>query len=287
MASAPVAIRLDSVICDILHPYKVEVQGAIGNSYVEVLADALEWESLDPTIATVNEKGEVTGVKNGRTIVVGTLGEFADSIIVDVEIPEANKIVWDDFRNAASWEVKGSPTSFKPSLSVPEDPNAPVNLIFTYGSGRNPFIQLSKDSLLYSKPEKILVPITTDAVFEKVIVMIRANNSNTTEQITFLNPKTGEENILEIDVKERFGADVAIYPLHFLSLKMVPTSETSKGECYVTLPGIIEVFTEETTDVENITTSSSSTAAKFIKDGSLYIQSMDKVYDVLGVQVSK
>jgi hypothetical protein len=124
-------------------------------------------------------------------------------------------------------------------------------------------------------------------VFEKVIVMIRANNSNTTEQITFLNPKAGEENILEIDVKERFGDDVAIYPLHFLSLKMVPTSATPKGECYVTLPGIIEVFTEETTDVENITTSSSNTASKFIKDGSLYIQSMDKVYDVLGVQVSK
>jgi hypothetical protein len=117
--------------------------------------------------------------------------------------------------------------------------------------------------------------------------MIRANNSNTTEQITFLNPKAGEENILEIDVKERFGDDVAIYPLHFLSLKMIPTSATPKGECYVTLPGIIEVFTEETTDVENITTSSSNTASKFIKDGSLYIQSMDKVYDVLGVQVSK
>ena len=287
MASAPVAIRLDSVICDILHPYKVEVQGAIGNGFVEVLADALDWTSLDPTIATVNQQGEVVGVKNGRTIVVGTLGEFADSIIVNVEIPEANKIVWDDFRNAASWEVKGSPTSFKPSLSVPEDPTAPVNLLFTYGSGRNPFIQLSKDSLLYSKPEKILVPITTNAVFEKVIVMIRANNSTTTEQITFLNPKAGEENILEIDVKERFGADVAIYPLHFLSLKMVPTSETTKGECYVTLPGIIEVFAEETTGVENITTSSSSTAAKFIKDGSLYIQSEDKVYDVLGTQVNK
>ena len=287
MTSAPVAIRLDSVICDILHPYKVEVQGAIGNSYVEVLADALEWTSLDPSIATVNQQGEVVGVKNGRTIVVGTLGEFADSIIVDVEIPEANKIVWDDFRNAASWEVKGSPTSFKPSLSVPEDPNTPVNLIFTYGSGRNPFIQLSKDSLLYSKPEKIRVPITTNAVFEKVIVMIRANNSTTTEQITFLNPKAGEENILEIDVKERFGADVAIYPLHFLSLKMVPTSETTKGECYVTLPGIIEVFTQETTDVEDVTTSNTHSPSKFIENGALYIQSEDKVYDVLGVQVSK
>ena len=285
--SAPVDIRLDSVLCGAGKPYKIEVQGIVGDTPIDLLSDALDWESLDSNIADVEPTGEIIPVSNGVTQIVGRLGDFEDTIVVTVEIPEANKIVWDDFRNAASWEIKGSPTSFKPSLSVPEDPNTPVNLIFTYGSGRNPFIQLSKDSLLYSKPEKILVPITTNAVFEKVIVMIRANNSNTTEQITFLNPKTGEENILEIDVKERFGADVAIYPLHFLSLKMVPTSATSKGECYVTLPGIIEVFTEETTDVENITTSSSNTASKFIKDGSLYIQSMDKVYDVLGVQVNK
>ena len=285
--SAPVDIRLDSVLCGAGKPYKIEVQGIVGDTPIDLLSDALDWESLDSNIADVEPTGEIIPVSNGVTQIVGRLGDFEDTIVVTVEIPEANKIVWDDFRNAASWEVKGSPTSFKPSLSVPEDPNAPVNLIFTYGSGRNPFIQLSKDSLLYSKPEKILVPITTNAVFEKVIVMIRANNSNTTEQITFLNLKASEENILEIDVKERFGADVAIYPLHFHSLKMVPTSATSKGECYVTLPGIIEVFTEETTDVENITTSSSNTASKFIKDGSLYIQSMDKVYDVLGVQVNK
>ena len=200
VTSAPISIRLDSVLCDALHPYKVEVLGTVGNNTVEVLADALEWESLDPSIATVNEKGEVTGVKNGRVIVVGTLGEFSDSIIVDVEVAEANQIVWDDFRNAASWEVTGSPTSFNPSLSVPQDASAPVTLNFTYGSGRNKFLQLSKDSLLYSLPEKVLVPMTSNAVFEKVIVMIRANNSTTTEQITFLNVAANEEHVLEIDV---------------------------------------------------------------------------------------
>lgn len=287
LTSAPIEIRLDSVLCDSYHPYPVEVQGLIGNNSVEVLSSALTWTSADPAIATINEKGEIVGVSNGRVIVTGKLGEFSDSIIVNVEVSETIKYVWDDFRNVATWEVKGSPTSFKPSLSVPEDASAPVNLMFTYGSGRNPFIQLSKDTVLYSLPEKILVPITTNAVFEKVIVMIRANNSNTTEQITFLNPKAGEENILEIDVKERFGADRAIYPLHFVSLKMVPNSSTPKGECYVTLPGIIEIFTEETTEVEDVTTVDSNTTSKFIKSGSLYIQSAGKVYDVLGVQVSK
>ena len=286
VTSAPISIRLDSVLCDALHPYKVEVLGTVGNNTVEVLADALEWESLDPSIATVNEKGEVTGVKNGRVIVVGTLGEFSDSIIVDVEVAEANQIVWDDFRNAASWEVTGSPTSFNPSLSVPQDASAPVTLNFTYGSGRNKFLQLSKDSLLYSLPEKVLVPMTSNAVFEKVIVMIRANNSTTTEQITFLNVAANEEHVLEIDVKERFGDDAAIYPLQFLSVKMIPTTGTPNGACYVTLPGIIEVFAEGTTDVDNIIMSQSTTL-KYIQNGSLFIQTSDKTYDVLGQQVTK
>ena len=283
ITSAPIAIRLDSVLCDALHPYKVEVQGTVGNATVEVLADALDWISADPTIASVNEAGEVVGHKNGRVLIVGTLGDFSDSIIVNVEVAEANKQVWDDFRNAASWEVKGSPTSFKPSLSVPEDIDAPVNLLFTYASGRNPFVQLSKDSLLYSLPEKILVPMTTNATFEKVIIMIRANNSNTTDQITFLNPAVGEENIFEIDVKERFGADAAIYPLRFLSLKMVPTSATPKGECYVTLPGIIEVYSDNSgvgTGIENNINTTAPT--KFIESGQLFIQRNGQTYTILG-----
>ena len=285
-STAPIAIRIDTVLCG-PQPYKVEVEGTVGNNTVEILSSALTWSSADPTIATVDEEGNVEGKKNGMVVITGKLGTFTDQIVVNVEIPASDPLIWDDFRQANSWEVKGSPTSFKPSLSVPEDPNAPVNLIFTYGSGRNPFIQLSKDSLLYSTPDKIRVPLTTNAVFEKVIVMIRANNSTTTDQVTFLNPKVGEENILEINVKERFGDDAAIYPLRFLSLKMVPTSETTKGECYVTLPGIIEVFSEQTTNLEDVTSNQSYTNVKYIQNGNLYIQTENKIYNVLGAEVSK
>jgi hypothetical protein len=284
VASAPVAIRLDTVICGPT-PYKVEVESTVGKNTIEVLSDALDWTSSDPSVATVDVKGNVIGVTNGFAVITGKLGDFTDQLVVKVELPTSNPYVWDDFREPESWAIKGSPTSFKPALSVPEDTSAPVNLKFTYGSGRNPFIQLSKDSLLFSTPEKILVPFTTDATFEKAIVMIRPNNSNTTDQVTFLNPKVGEENILEIDVKERFGDDVAIYPLHFLSLKLVPTSATPKGERYITLPGIIEVFAGPTTDLETVKPSDINTQTKFIKDGSLYIQSGNKIYDVLGAQV--
>jgi len=285
--SAPIAIRLDTVLCDKLHPYKVEVFGTVGNNTVEILSDALTWSSSDSSIATINDKGEITGEKNGQATILGKLGEFTDRLIVNVEVADANKMVWDDFRDVPSWKVKGSSANYNPALNVPEDTSAPVNLKFNYTGGRVPFVQLSKDSLLYSLPEKILVPITTNAVFEQVIVMIRANNSNTTNQISFLNPKVGEENILEIDVKEKLGEDAAIYPLHFVSLKMIPTSETEKGECYVTLPGIIEVFSEEGTDVENVITPQSNSTFKYIKNGSLFIQTDDDTYDILGVKIRK
>jgi hypothetical protein len=68
---------------------------------------------------------------------------------------------------------------------------------------------------------------------------------------------------------------------------MVPTSETPKGECYVTLPGIIEVFSEETTDIEHITSTTPSISTKFIQNGALYIQTDGKTYDVMGTQILK
>ena len=285
-STAPIAIRIDTVLCG-PQPYKIEVEGTVGNNTVEILSSALSWTSADPSIATVDEAGNVVGVSNGLVVITGKLGTFTDQIVVKVEIPETDPLVWDDFRNAASWEVIGSPTSFNPFLSVPQATSAPVSLKFTYGSGRNKFLQLSKDSLLYSTPDKIRIPMTTNAVFEKVIVMVRANNSTITDQITFLKPKANEENTLEIDVKERFGGDRAIYPLRFLSIKMIPTTGTPNGECYVTLPGIIEVFSEKTTDVEHTTILQSSSMMKYIKDGNLYIQTMDKIYNILGAQVSK
>ena len=282
--SAPIAIRLDTVLCDAVHPYKVEVEGTVGNNTIGLLADALNWTSTDPTIAVVNEKGEVTGVNNGRVEIIGQLGDFTDTIIVNVEIPTGKIMIWDDFRNVASWKLKQASGLGAPVLDVPTEETAPVVMKFTYKATRQPYIELLKDSVLYSRPEKVQIPLTTDAIFSKINVMLRANNAQQSQNIIFQDIAVGEECVLEIDIEKLFGTDVAIFPLHFESMKMFLSTDTEPGERYVTLPGIIEVFAEgANTEVEQVNTGDGF--HKFVKNGSLFIQSENATYNVLGTLV--
>ena len=283
ISSAPIAIRLDSVLCDAAHPYTVEVQGSVGNATIDLLASALTWTSLNPEVATVDETGAVTGVTNGSTYVIGQLGEFADTILVHVEIPTAHEMVWDDFRVVDNWTLKAS-TGFKPALSVPEDPAAPVNLIFTYKAARPPYIQLFRDAPFYSRPDTIRIPVTSDAVFGEIVVCIRPNNANQATNLTTVSTAlAGESFEIVIPVEESFGTDVAIYPLHFESIKFFFVSSTEKGERYITLPGIYQIYGKKSqgSGVQHIESVDQNTV-KFVENGQLYIRRNGQCYTILG-----
>ena len=84
-----------------------------------------------------------------------------------------------------------------------------------------------------------------------------------------------------------FGEDVAIFPLLFKALKFIPTTGTENGERYITLPGIIEVFADEVSNVEDVHNVRNSGVTKYVKDGALYILVGENTYDILGSQVAK
>lgn len=283
IASAPIAIRLDSVLCDAAHPYTVEVQGAVGNTTIDLLAAALTWTSLNPEIAAVDETGAITGIANGTTHIIGQLGEFADTILVHVEIPTGNEMLWDDFRIASNWKLKGS-SGFNPGLIVPEEADAPVNLLFTYKSARSPYIQFEREAPIYSRPDTIRIPMTTDAIFSKVYATVRANNALQGVNIT-IEPNGASEFVLDIPVEQYFGTDVAIWPLHFELVKCFLNTSTEKGERYITLPGIYQIYGEKSgvgTGVEHTTVTQQPT--KFIENGQLLIRHNGYTYTILGTQ---
>lgn len=283
MTSAPIAIRLDSVLCDATHPYEIEVQGTVNNATIDLLPAALTWTSLDPEIATVDGNGAVVGVANGSTLVIGELGDFRDTILVHVELPTSNEMLWDDFRVTENWKLKGS-TGFNPTLSVPEDANAPVNLLFTYKSARSPYIQFQREAPIYSRPDTIRIPMTTDAIFSKIYATIRANNAKQGINIT-IEPNAAGDVTLDIPVEKYFGTDVAIWPLHFELVKCFLNTSTDKGERYLTLPGIYQIYGEKSnvgTGVENTTTTQQPT--KFLENGQLFIRHNGQTYTIFGVQ---
>lgn len=281
ITSAPIAIRLDSVLCDAAHPYTIEVQGTVGNATIDLLASALTWTSLDPEVVSVDESGTIVGVKNGSAMVVGQLGDFKDSILVNVEIPTAHKMIWDDFRVVENWTLKGS-SGFNPTLAVPEDASAPVNMLFNYKSARSPYVQFAREAPIYSRPDTIRIPMHTDAIFSKIYATVRANNAIQGINIT-IEPNQVGDVTLDIPVEECFGTDVAIYPLHFELVKMFLNTSTEVGERYVALPGIQLLYGDaDETDVDNVLSSQST--AKFIENGQLFIQRNDRIYTILGTQ---
>lgn len=283
IASAPIAIRLDSVLCDAAHPYTVEVQGTVGNTTIDLLAAALTWTSLNPEIAAVDETGTITGIANGTTHIIGQLGEFADTILVHVEIPTGNEMLWDDFRIVDNWKLRGS-SGFNPGLIVPEEADAPVNLLFTYKSARSPYIQFEREAPIYSRPDTIRIPMTTDAIFSKVYATVRANNALQGVNIT-IEPNGAGEFVLDIPVEQYFGTDIAIWPLHFELVKCFLDTSTEKGERYVTLPGIYQIYGEKSgvgTSVEHTTVTQQPT--KFLENGQLLIRHNGYTYTVLGTQ---
>ncbi len=283
MSPAPIHFRLESVLCGPSNPYKVEVQAIVNDKPIDLYAEALTWTSLNPTVATVNEVGLITGHTTGTTQVVGQIDDFRDTLSVRVEIPADSIVVWDDFQDFASWKVTGS-TGFEPTLTS-VDNSSVVNLCFTFKAGRGGMnVQVEKDSVLYSCPEKLRIPMQTDAVVSEVIVMLRANNSMENRHVTFKDIPTNEPYIIEVALADEFGTDAAIWPLHFESIVWYLDRATEAGAKYITLSGISEVFSEDVLSTLP-TVSVQPSATKYMEQDMLYIQYNGQTYNVLGTRV--
>ena len=287
VTSAPIAIRLDSVLCDDKHPYTVEVQSTIGNSTISLLADALSWTSSDPSVAAVNASGEVTGIKNGYAEIIGELGDFRDTLLVHVEIPTAHIMMWDDFRATDTWALK-CPSTYNPQWIVPESGTTPVDLQFTYKNGRERYIRLSKDSVLYSLPDTICFVYATDALVENFYLSIRANNELHAQNIT-ITPvaETGNDVVTNIAVKDYFGTDVAIFPLHMECINFSLKSATSAGAHHLWLRGISLIYGDATqSGVDDVEIMDSATVTKVLQNGTMYILRNGVRYSVQGQVVN-
>ncbi len=238
--SAPIVFRLDSVVVDNRKAYEVEVASRVDENLIDLPAHALTWTTEDETICTVNAQGEVLGVSDGVTNVIGRLGEFTDTLQVHVQLPPAPEYIWEDFVEHDSWTVT-STSKFNPTFPDPTSSVLPIVLDFTYVIGRKPFIMLAKDAPLFGLPDTIRLHLRTDAIIESIALALHANNQAVSQLTahTFGKLPVNVDTTLSVAMSDLFDVtDRAIYPIWMKSVRFNISTETADGPHQIALRGI-------------------------------------------------
>ena len=215
VSSAQIAFRLDSVLLDNKRNYTVQIQSVIGLNTMDVLPAALSWTVNDPAICSV-DNGVIKGLKNGKTLVIGTLGDFKDTISVTVEIPVSGRVIVDEF-NTSDWTVDASS-----ALNVKwNTENLPVSwphgaaCNFVYASTRAPYIKLSRKFPFYALPDTVKLTMNVGNIsVSKMLMELKANNSSQALTKEFSSFLKNTDIQLSVPLNSLFDAsDLAIYPV--------------------------------------------------------------------------
>ena len=213
--SAEVAFKLDSVLIDSKREYPIQVQSVIGINTMDVLPSALTWKANDATICSI-ESGVLKGLRNGITNIIGSLGDFKDSVKVKVEIPENGVRISDNF-DTQSWTLDAS----TPLKAVFNSQNLPSNwtdggvVNYVFASTRSPYIKISKSLDLYSLPDTLKISLNLgDMSVSKILISLKSANSSSDLTKEFTGIAQNMDVTLAIPINSLFStSDISIYPI--------------------------------------------------------------------------
>ena len=222
-----IKITNDSIITDSFKEYAVDVQTTLGENAMSISPLALTWSSLDESVVTIGERtGVLKGVRNGTTQVIGKLGEVADTMIVNVEIPTAHIMPIDPNMDMSTWKI--SQTGGKNAVS--EAHGNGFTYTYTGASGRSPKIVLTKNIRLWSLPDAIRIRFNPgEAPVKNVVLSLRPNGQKVSYHT--LTPDTviaGKMIELELPTASWIdAADMMNYPITLNNIQLnMGTSKT-------------------------------------------------------------
>ena len=282
-------LRLDSVLISTGWDYPIEINGELDNKKFDMLSSAFTWTVDDATICKV-ENGVLKGLKNGRTIVHGTIGDITLNLIVTVESPEQSPYLWEDMINIENhWTLKTTNSKWNTNFNA--NSNGIAELYVNYTGGRAPHVTLNADSLLYSTPYAMEFRFTPQSdLIEKVTFSLLRADDNTTYAYTAQDLIPNEATCVFIDFNELFGVtdDHAIYPITLKSIKFTISTKATKQEYRIPIEGIYLHYngiTSQPTNIENFM--QADTAQKILHNGQLIIIKNNKIYNILGHEITE
>jgi exopolysaccharide biosynthesis protein len=160
--------------------YTVDVYGVVRGADVTIDNVAFTWETSDASVVTVNELGELKGLKNGTAKVKATVGNFSKEIDVTVEIPTVR---YQDITSNEGWAIEVSNLS---NQSITTLPTGGFAIDYTADAARKIYLTIAKDAQSWSRPDSLLIEI---------------------------NPGTSSWKTLNVNVEDYRSADVVTYEM--------------------------------------------------------------------------
>jgi len=215
-----IKIANDSIITNGYKEYTVDVQTTIGENVMNISPLALTWKSLDESIVSIGEHtGVLKGLRNGKTQVVGVLGEICDTMQVSVEIPEARVMPIDPNLDITTWKL--SQTGGKDVVATAVGNG--FDYTYTGVSGRSPKIVLTKTFRLWSLPDMIRVRVNPgEAPVKNFVFGLRANGGSMIyHTITPAAITANKEMVVDLPTADWCTAtDMANYPISLISIQL-------------------------------------------------------------------
>ena len=285
------ALRLSNVLISNKTPYEIEINGEVDNKQFKVLPSAVEWTIEDNTICNIDEDGVLHAIKNGTTTVHGKLGETTMTLNVQVELVDTDVLLWENMVEVDErWTLKASSSSWKTDIKT--DDNGGAYLYINYTGGRVTQLSITADTLLYSTPKKLDLKFTPQGdLIERIDLGFAANN-NTEANYACINLTSDQPISIIIDLDSLFEVsnDIAIYPIRLKHMSFSLNKKAEQKEYNIPFEGIYLHYSEKVeTEIESVITPSQEgdSAQKMLHNGQLIIIKNNKIYNILGHEITE
>ena len=284
-------MRLDSILISNHTNYEIEILGSVDNKNFAILPAAVDWTIDDPTICQIDENGILIGLKNGSTNIHGTLGKNKFHQYVQVQTVNENSILWENMVEVDErWSLKASSSSWKTDIKTDADGKA--YLYMNYNGGRVVQLSLTADTVLYSTPKHLELKFTPQGNLITRLDFGLVTNNGIDGNYACVDITPDQPMSININLDSLFNVkdDIAIYPIKLKNISFSLDKNADKKEYNIPFEGIYLHYGEKTgTGLESLPTPSSpsNAAQKMLYNGQLLIIKNNKIYNILGHEITE
>ena len=188
------------------------------------------------------------------------------------------------------WTLKASSTSWKTDIKT--DANGGAYLYMNYNGGRVVQLSLTADTVLYSTPKHLEFKFTPQGELMTRIDLGFVANNGIDGNYACIELTPNQPMSINIDLDSLFNVkdDIAIYPIKLKNISFSLNKDAAKQEYNIPFEGIYLRYADKVeTGLECIPNPSQQgdSAYKMLKDGQLIIIKNNKIYNILGHEITE